>query len=70
MTSYVVKSAFTYTFHGNYTVEVPAGARTVKAFDTDAYRWVDPSVFPENSIEHHDADYYGIRVFPDNLQEI
>jgi hypothetical protein len=64
----VVKRTFTHTFD-RYTVEVPAGARTVPS-DTNTYRWVDPSIFPSGSIERHDADHRGIRVYPDNQEEI
>jgi hypothetical protein len=57
----IVKETFTHT--------VPAGARTTSASAFGGFRWVDPSIFYPNTIERHDAEYYGIRVYPDNLTE-
>lgn len=65
-----VKNAFTYKFSHGGTVEVPAGARlTRNPFERDCW-WVDPSTFPSESLDWHDADHYGIRVYPDNVDAL
>jgi hypothetical protein len=64
-----VKETFTYIFSHGGAVTVPAGARTASASAHGGFRWVDPTVFYPNTIERHDAAYYGIRVYPDNLTE-
>jgi hypothetical protein len=64
-----VKETFTHTYGHGGVVTVPAGARTERIIGDNEHRWVDPSVFPPGSIERHDALYYGIRVYPDNLTE-
>lgn len=64
-----VKEEFTHTFGHGGSVVVPAGARTTSASAHGGFRWVDPTVFYPNTIERHDAEYYGIRVYPDNLTE-
>jgi hypothetical protein len=66
----IVKQAFTHRYGHGGTVEVPAGARTTKAFGATSFRWVDPSIFPKGSIERHDAEHYGIRVPLDNIEGI
>jgi hypothetical protein len=64
-----VKEEFTHTYGHGGSVTVPAGARTTSANAHGGdFRWVDPTVF-DNTIERHDADHYGIRVYPDNLTE-
>jgi hypothetical protein len=64
-----VKETFTHTYGHGGSVTVPAGARTTSASAHGGFRWVDPSIFHKDSIEHHDALYYGIRVYPDNQTE-
>ena len=65
-----VKETFTHTYGHGASVVVPAGARTTSAsVHGGGFRWVDPTVFYPNTIERHDADHYGIRVYPDNLTE-
>jgi hypothetical protein len=64
-----VKETFTHTFGHGGSVTVPAGARTTSASAHGGFRWVDASIFYPNTIERHDAEYYGIRVYPDNLTE-
>jgi len=64
-----VKEEFTHTFGHGGSVTVPAGARTTSASVHGGFRWVDPSIFDRDSVEYHDAEYYGIRVYPDNLTE-
>jgi hypothetical protein len=62
-----VKDTFTHTYGDGRAVVVPAGARTQSASaHGEDFRWVDPSTFPAGSIERHDAEYRGIRVYPDN----
>jgi len=61
-----VKETFTHTYGHGGSVTVPAGARTTSASAHGGFRWVDPSIFHKDSIEHHDALYFGIRVYPDN----
>lgn len=47
-------------------VEVPAGA----AVEKQGSEWfVSPSVFADDDIVKHDAEYYGCRVAPDNVIE-
>lgn len=65
----IVKETFVHTFSHGGSVTVPAGARTTSASAFGGFRWVDPTVFDRDSIERHDAEYYGIRVYPDNLTE-
>ena len=66
--SHRVRHAFTYKFSNGASADVPAGARTQSAsVHGGAYRWVDPSIYPAGSLERHDAEHYGIRVYPDNL---
>jgi 3D (Asp-Asp-Asp) domain-containing protein len=65
-----VKKAFTYKFSNGSTASVPQGARlTRNPFEADCW-WVDPSVFPAGSLERHDADHYGIRVYADNINAL
>ena len=64
-----VKETFAHTFGHGGSVTVPAGARTTSASAHGGFRWVDPSIFHKDSIEYHDAVYYGIRVYPDNQTE-
>jgi hypothetical protein len=62
-----VKQAFVYTYGHGGKVNVPANAITQSATaHGGGFRWVDPETYPENSIERHDAERYGIRVCPDN----
>lgn len=63
-----VKETFTHKYGHGVVVTVPAGSRTTSASAHGGFRWVDPTVF-DNTIERHDAEYYGIRVYPDNLTE-
>jgi hypothetical protein len=65
----IVKNTFTHTFGNGLTVTVPAGARTQRIVGETEHRWVDPSIFPRNSIERWDADHYGIRVPLSNIEE-
>ena len=64
-----VKETFTHTYGHGGIVTVPAGARTKSASAHGGFRWVDPSIFHKDSIEYHDAAYYGIRVPTDNQTE-
>jgi hypothetical protein len=64
-----VKEEFTHKYGHGGVVTVPAGARTTSASVHGGFRWVDPSIFDRDSVEYHDAEYYGIRVYPDNLTE-
>lgn len=64
-----VKETFTHKYGHGGIVTVPAGARTTSASAHGGFRWVDPSIFHKDSIEHHDALYYGIRVPTDNQTE-
>jgi len=65
-----VKETFTHTYGHGGSVTVPAGARTTSASAHGGdFRWVDPSIFHKDSIEYHDAEHYGIRVYPDNQTE-
>jgi len=64
-----VKEEFTHTYGHGGSVVVPAGARTTSASAHGGFRWVDPSIYNKDSLERHDALYYGIRVYPDNLTE-
>jgi hypothetical protein len=64
-----VKEEFTHKYGHGGVVTVPAGARTTSASAHGGFRWVDPSIFHKDSIEYHDALYYGIRVYPDNQTE-
>lgn len=67
----VVKHTFTHKLSTGLSVVVPAGARTASASaHGGGFRWVDPSIFPAGSIERHDAEYRGIRVYPDNQEEV
>jgi hypothetical protein len=64
-----VKSAFTHDFGPgalNLTVDVPAGA-PVDWHSANACWYVRPSCLP--SYARHDAEYRGIRVEADNLEE-
>ena len=62
-----VKNAFEHTFSaGRNRVQVPAGARVVRA--PDGRLWVDHRVFT-NGIDRHDAEYYGVPVAADNIDE-
>lgn len=64
----IVKETFTHKYGHGGVVTVPAGSRTTSASAFGGFRWVDPTVF-DNTIERHDAEYYGIPVYPDNLTE-
>jgi len=65
-----VKETFTHTYGHGGSVTVPAGARTTSASAHGGdFRWLDPSIFHKDSIEYHDAEHYGIRVYPDNQTE-
>jgi hypothetical protein len=64
----IVKRTFRYRFGHGAEVTVPAGARLERNHWDGGY-WVDPSSFPRDSIERHDADHYGIRVPDTNATE-
>ena len=64
----VVKRAFTYVFSHGGSVDVPAGAPLERNYFDGGY-WVCPSAFPKDSIAHHDANHYGIRVPGSNATE-
>lgn len=71
MTTYSrrVREAFTYRFSNGASADIPAGARLQRnPFEPGCY-WVDPTTFPARSLERHDADHYGIRVYADNIEE-
>jgi len=62
-----VKKAFVWIYGHGGKVTVPANAITQPATGhSGEFRWVDPETYPENSIERHDAEHYGIRVYRDN----
>lgn len=66
-----VKQAFVHTYGHGGKVNVPANARTQSATaQGGGFRWVDPATYPANSIERHDAEHYGIRVYPDNIESL
>lgn len=66
-----VKQAFTYTYSHGGKINVPANAKTQSAsVHGESFRWVDPATYPKNSIERHDAEHYGIRVYPDNIESL
>jgi hypothetical protein len=68
--SIYVKETFTHKYGHGGVVTVPAGSRTKSASAHGGdFRWLDPSIFHKDSIEYHDAAYYGIRVYPDNQTE-
>jgi hypothetical protein len=66
-----VKEPFTHTFGSGssaYQVEIPTGTSTLSASaHGGGFRWVDPYIFPEGSIERHDADHRGIPVPLSNI---
>ena len=64
-----VKKRFNHIYSHGGMVTVPAGARTTSGSAHGGFRWVDPSIFHKDSIEYHDAYYYGIRVPTDNQTE-
>jgi hypothetical protein len=65
-----VKETFTHKYGHGGSVTVPAGSRTTSASAHGGdFRWLDPSIFHKDSIEYHDAYYYGIRVPTDNQTE-
>ena len=47
-------------------IEIPAGAPV--EYTAGVY-WVEPSFFPKDSIQQHDALHYGCRVDPDNVDQ-
>jgi hypothetical protein len=61
-----VKNAFTHKFGHGGTLHAPAGARVVRA--PDGRLWVDHNAF-DNGIDRHDAEYYGVPVAADNIDE-
>ena len=70
-----VKTAFTHKFGSGITLDVPAGARLEKIFsetdkDGGPVFWVDPTTYPAGSIERHDAEHCGIRVYADNVDQL
>lgn len=69
MTIYV-KEAFTHTYGHGGSVDVLAGTPTISAGSLYGnFRWVDYKAFYPDTIERHDAEHYGIRVYPNNLEE-
>jgi len=60
-----------FSTQGGMEILVPMGSRveTNKLKSHGAY-FVNPSVFPKDSIERHDATYYGFRVLPEDTMEI
>lgn len=65
-----VKNAFTYNFSNGATADVPAGARLQRNPFEQGCWWVDPATYPQGSLERHDADHYGIRVYADNIDAL
>jgi len=59
-----VKDAFTHKFGHGGSIAAPAGARVTRG--PDGRLWVDHTAFA-NSIDRHDAEYYGVPVNPDNI---
>ena len=59
-----VKDAFTHRFGHGGSIEAPAGARVVRG--PDGRLWVAHSAFA-NALDRHDAEYYGVPVYPDNI---
>ena len=73
MTEYnhLVKRSFVHTYGHGGMVNVPANARTQSAsVHNGGFRWVDPETYPVNSSERHDAEKYGIRVYPANIKSL
>lgn len=53
---------------GGLSFVIPAGAPVGPASLPGRY-WVQPNVFPADSIEHHDATYYGIEISEEDIEE-
>ncbi len=47
---------------GGIPFTVPEGTLVKEIRYQPGWYWVDPSAFPKDSIERHDATYYGLRV--------
>jgi hypothetical protein len=47
---------------GGLPFTIPEGTLVKPIRGEPGKYWVDPSVFPKDSIERHDAVYYGLRV--------
>ena len=50
-----------------FTVEIPVGAE-IEQIDNTYY--ISPRTFKANSIERHDAEHYGIRIFDCKTREL
>ena len=61
------KTEFTWRHGCHMETVIPAGAPVLE--DAEGNLWVASYHFPPNSIERHDATYYGCRVKPDNVVE-
>ena len=50
-------------------VVVPKGAKVVTCFSKSGLYFIDEEIFDRNSSEYHDAEFYGFRVNPEDIQE-
>lgn len=51
-----------YATQGGLRFTIPAGSLVEPAVGQPGVYWVTPAAFPRNSIERHDATYYGVSV--------
>ena len=58
---------------GGLPFTVPKGSPVQVAakgpMDKTVPYWVRPEIFDRNSIEWHDAEYYGVTVMPEDVEE-
>jgi len=66
----VTKHQILSATRGGLRFTIPAGVQVEQAEGQPKVYWVKPEAFPLNSIERHDAIYYGVSVDEDETEEI
>jgi hypothetical protein len=61
------RKELTFRTQGGMPFKVAAGTPVEAIAAEPGWFWVKPEALPANSIERHDATYYGLRVFETNV---
>ena len=54
---------------GGLAFTIPKGSETLPIPWDEARVWIAPATFDSNSIEHHNAEYYGVAIFIEETEE-
>lgn len=59
-----------YSAIPNCIVDVPKGSKVQRRPSNPDEYYIDPCTFPPNSIDRHDATYYGFVVNSEDVEEV